>query len=86
MLAVYTPYGLLVLLALAGYATVHWRYRFLASALLLGPLTLIRPGVAVLGATLAAASTRDWTVLGVALAAAAAVLAVEPAAGRIWYV
>ena len=38
MLAWYAPYGALVLLALAAYRTLHWRRRFLATALLLCPL------------------------------------------------
>lgn len=38
MLAVYGPYALLVLAALAGYATLNRQLRYLASALVLGPL------------------------------------------------
>ena len=41
MLGVYLPYGLVVLLAIGAYMTLSWRTRFLASALLLGPLTLV---------------------------------------------
>jgi hypothetical protein len=85
MLAVYLPYGLVVLLALAAYLTLSWRRRFLASALLLGPLTLVRPMVAVVGAGAAYGATRDLAVGFVSLAAVGAVLAVEPIAGRRWY-
>ena len=45
MLAVYGPYALLVLAALACYATLNWQLRYLASALVLGPFTLFRPGI-----------------------------------------
>jgi hypothetical protein len=40
MLAIYGPYALLVLIALACYATLSWRLRYLAAALILGPCTL----------------------------------------------
>jgi len=36
-LTVYGPYALLMLIALAGYATLNWQLRYLASALILGP-------------------------------------------------
>jgi hypothetical protein len=85
MLAVYAPYAALVLLALAGYLTLGWRSRFLASALLLGPLTLVRPAVVLAGVVVAAVGTRDGVATALVLGAAAAVLAVEPVAGRRWY-
>jgi hypothetical protein len=85
MLAVYSPYALLVLIALACYATLNWRLRYLASALILGPLTLLRPCIAVLGAALGAARGGD-TAIGVAAGLSAiAVLTIEPLAGRLWY-
>jgi hypothetical protein len=82
MLEVCLPYGLLVLLALAGYLTLSWRRRFLASALLLGPLTLIRPLVAIAGGAAACWTTHDVTVTLVALLATCAVLLVESLTGR----
>jgi hypothetical protein len=85
MLAVYAPYGLAVLAALAVYATLSWRKRYLASAIILGPFTLLRPVVAVLGAGLAVAVTCDAPVAIVATLAVLGVLAVEPAADRLWY-
>jgi len=85
MLAVYLPYGLVVLLALAAYATLSWRRGFLASALLLGPLTLVRPLVAITGAGAVWWATRDIIMGVVALAAVAGVLAVEPTTSRRWY-
>jgi hypothetical protein len=85
MLVVYLPYGVVVLLALAAYATLSWRRRFLANALLLGPLTLVRPLVALVGAGAACWVTQDLTVVLVSLASVAGVLAVEPTAGHRWY-
>jgi len=85
MLAVYGPYALLVLTALACYATLNWQLKYLASALILGPFTLLRPGVAILGAALAMALARDVVTALAAGLSVMAVLAVEPLAGRLWY-
>jgi hypothetical protein len=85
MLAVYGPYGLVVLAALGCYAALGWRNRYLASAIILGPLTWLRPTVAVAGAILGAASSTDPLVWACAGLAVAAVLAVEPLAGQFWY-
>lgn len=85
MLMVYLPYGLLSLLALAGYATLPWRYRFRAIAVILGPFTLVRPWVAAAGGVLAVSLTGDVVVgLGVLLAVAG-VLLVGPVCDRLWY-
>lgn len=86
MLAVYGPYALLVLIALACYATLSWRLKYLASALILGPFTLLRPGIAILGAALAVALSNETAVTTAAGLSVIAVLAVEPLAGRLWYV
>jgi hypothetical protein len=59
MLAIYGPYALLVLVALACYAALNWRLRYLAAAVILGPFTLLRPGIAVLGAAVAVARGDD---------------------------
>jgi hypothetical protein len=74
-----------VLGALACYLTMSWRMRYLASAVLLGPLTLARPAIALLGGALGAIVSHDALTTAFVIAAVAAVLAVEPAAGRIWY-
>lgn len=85
MLWIFAPYGVLVLAALAAYLTLDWRRRFLASVLILGPFTLIRPLV-VVSAVVAVGYTNDHaTVLLSAVAAGVAVLAVEPLTGRLWY-
>jgi hypothetical protein len=85
MLAVYGPYALLVLAALACYATLNWQLKYLASALVLGPFTLLRPGIAILGAALGMALGKDPVTAFAAVLSAIAVLGVEPLAGRLWY-
>lgn len=85
MLEIYGPYALLVLIALACYAALNWRYKYLASALILGPFTLLRPAIAILGAAIGAAMSSDTTVATAAGLSVIAVLAVEPLAGRLWY-
>lgn len=85
MLTVYLPYAWIVLTALAAYALLGWRRRFLASALILGPFTLARPLMALAGAAAAAWSAHDLLIAALCLAAAAAALAVEPLADRKWY-
>ena len=85
MLAVDGTYAVAVLGSLACYLTMSWRKRYLASAALLGPLTLARPAIALLGGALGATVSHDALTTAFAIAALSAVLAVEPAAGRIWY-
>jgi hypothetical protein len=85
MLSVYAPYALAVLSALAVYATLDWRKRYVAAALVLGPLTLARPLVVFLGAALAVAATKDEDVAVTAALAVLAVLGVGPVADRLWY-
>jgi hypothetical protein len=84
MLALYLPFGATVLAALAGYAVLSWRRRFLASALILGPFTFARPFVAVAGIVLAARAGAGLTVLAVATTAVIGALAVEPVLDRRW--
>jgi low temperature requirement protein LtrA len=85
MLAIYGPYAALVLAALAVYALLGWRQRYLASAVILGPFTLLRPIVAVAGAVAAALVCHDLVVAVSAVLATVAVLACEPLADRLWY-
>jgi len=75
--------GALALLALAAYGTLGWRRRFLATALILGPLTLLRPFVAVTGGVLGVLATdAPWARVGVVLAVGG-VLAVGPVCDRL---
>jgi hypothetical protein len=85
MLAVDGTYAVVVLGALACYLTMSWRKRYLASAALLGPLTLARPAIALLGGALGAIVSHDPLTTAFVIAALAAVLVVEPTAGRLWY-
>lgn len=85
LVATYLPFGALVLLALAAYATLTWQRRFLAVALILGPGTLLRPVVAVAGAGVAILRAGDGAVATGVVLAVAAVLAVEPVCDRCWY-
>jgi hypothetical protein len=74
MLAVYGPYAVLVLAALLSYSVLGWRQRYLASALILGPFTFLRPAIAIIGAAYAAVVAHDTVVALIAVLAAAAVL------------
>jgi hypothetical protein len=85
MLAVYLPYGLLTLTALAAYATLPWRYRFRAIAVILGPFTLARPWVASAGGAVAAWVAGDVVVGVGVLLAVAGVLLVGRVCDRLWY-
>lgn len=84
-LIVFVPYAALTLLALATYAFMGWRQKYLASAAVLGPFTLFRPLVIAAGALLAILRVDDFTVAMAVMLSAAAVLTVEPLAGRVWY-
>lgn len=86
MLEVYGPYAVLVLIALACYAALNWRLKYLASALILGPFTLLRPAIATLGAALAVALGNAAALAAAVSLSVIAVLAVEPLAGRLWYI
>ena len=81
-LLVVGPYALLVLLALGIYGALGWRLRYLASALILGPLTLLRPYVVLAGALVAATRGSHPMVWVSGALACAAVLAVEPILDR----
>ena len=84
MLLLYVPFGATVLAALVAYVVLGWRRRFLATALILGPFTFVRPFVAVAGLVLAARSGAGFPVLAAAVAAVLAALAVEPVLDRWW--
>lgn len=85
MLAVYGPYAALVLLALLVYATLGWRLKYLATAVILGPFTLLRPVIALAGALVAAFAADDVLVALIGCLAVGAVLAVEPIADGVWH-
>ncbi len=86
MLAVYAPFAALVLLSLLGYWLLPRRPATFLILLGLGPMTLVRPVVAVGGAVAAAVVSGGDVIVSVcAFSAVAVVLAVEPLAHRRWY-
>lgn len=84
MLAVYVPYAVVVLLAVGAYALLDWRHRFLATAVVLGPGTFLRPAVAVAGGLLGLRAASDGRVGALAVASIVAVLVVEPLLDQRW--
>ncbi|GCD18685.1 hypothetical protein CTKZ_02470 [Cellulomonas algicola] len=84
MLTVYVPYAVVVLLAVGAYALLDWRHRFLATAVVLGPGTFLRPAVAIAGGVLAVRAAADGRVAVLAAASVVAVLVVEPLLDRRW--
>ena len=84
MLVVLLPYAAVVGLALGAYGVLGWRLKYIAMAVILGPFTLARPVVALGSALAAACATDSVTVMIPVVLAIAAVLLVEPLAGRRW--
>lgn len=78
MLWVYLPFGVVVLLALLAYLVLGWQQRYLASAVILGPLTLARPWVVAAGGALGIVVTADVLTAVAVVLAVVGVLAVEP--------
>ncbi|MFJ9388837.1 hypothetical protein ACIRON_08460 [Nocardioides sp. NPDC101246] len=72
------PFAAIVLLALATYGLLRWELRYLASAIILGPCTFLRPYVVSAAAVVAAVLAGEPGVAVTAALAVIAVLAVEP--------
>lgn len=72
------PFAAVVLLALAAYGALRWELRYLASAIILGPCTFLRPYVVVAAAVVAVVRSGEVGVAVAAGLAVVAVLAVEP--------
>lgn len=77
-LLVITPFAVVVLLALAAYGVLRWELRYLASAMILGPCTFVRPYVVAAAAVVAVAQAGEAGIALAAVLAVVAVLAVEP--------
>ncbi len=75
------PYALVVVGALFAYAILGWRARFVAMAVVLGPLTLARFPVALVALFTAASHHQTFTGWLVGLLGLAMVGAVEPVTG-----
>lgn len=84
MLQVLMPYAGIVLLALATYALLDWRRKYLAMALILGPFTLARPFIALAATAIGVATAHHALTVVAILLGTFGLLAVEPVAGRAW--
>jgi hypothetical protein len=77
-------YATAVLAALGIWATAEADLRTLASVVVLGPFTLVRPWVILAAAGLGAWHADDWIVRAAVIAVCSLQLAVEPWLGRAW--
>lgn len=77
-LLVIAPFAVIVLLALAAYGVLRWELRYLASAIILGPCTFLRPYVVAAAAVAVIVRAGEVSVAIAATLAVIAVLAVEP--------
>ncbi|MFE6648801.1 hypothetical protein ACFVJS_19715 [Nocardioides sp. NPDC057772] len=77
-LLVIAPFAAIVLLALAAYGVLRWELRYLASAIILGPCTFLRPYVVATAAVAMVVRAGEVSVAIAATLAVIAVLAVEP--------
>jgi hypothetical protein len=84
MLLVLVPYAAVVVAALLVYGLLPWRWRYLASAAILGPMTFLRPAVACLAAVLGTITASSAGVGATIWLGTVAVLAVEPICDRLW--
>jgi hypothetical protein len=85
MLRVYAPYGAVFFVALAAYLLLPWRIRFLATAVVMGPFTWVRPLVALAGGLLGVLAADRGVTRAAVVLAVVAVLAVPHVADRLWY-
>jgi hypothetical protein len=85
MSLVYLPYAVVVLVSLAGYFTFPTRASSWTILVGLGPLTVVRPAIAIGGGAAAVWHSHGLAAAVTAVAAVAGVLAVEPVVHRRWY-
>ncbi|MDH2413873.1 hypothetical protein [Nocardioides sp. CER19] len=81
-LTIVGPYALIVLAGLGVYGALRWEFKYLASAVILGPFTLLRPFVVLAATVVAVRHTPAPGVAITAILAAASVLLVEPVLNR----
>jgi len=84
MVAVYLPYAVVVLGALSVYKLPHPDVSSLATVLVLGPLTLLRPVVILVGAGWGLWQAPTLATGSSVVLAAGLMLALEPMLGRRW--
>ncbi|MGH3353789.1 MAG: hypothetical protein ACRDPS_24215 [Nocardioides sp.] len=77
-LLVIAPFAAIVLLALGACGIVRWELKYLASAIILGPCTFLRPYVVSAAAIVAVVRAGEAGMTVAAVLAVAAVLVVEP--------
>lgn len=82
---VLAPCALVTLVTIAGWYVLPWRIRYLAMAIVLGPMTLLRPAICLAGVAAVWIGTGDPTATAVTAVVASAQLLVEPIVGRSWY-
>lgn len=85
MLTAVAPLALAVLPALLVWWLLPWRWAYLASAVVLGPGTWLRPVVAAAAALGVVVLGHPPLICVLAAACAVALLLVEPIVGSIWY-
>ncbi|GGU16717.1 hypothetical protein [Nocardioides albus] len=81
-LLIIAPFAAVVLLALAAYGILRWELRYLASAIILGPCTFLRPYVVTAAAIVVIVRAGEVSVAVAATLAVIGVLAVEPVLDR----
>ncbi|MEO5729373.1 MAG: hypothetical protein ABI134_25540, partial [Byssovorax sp.] len=74
MLQVFLGYALLVIAALALYATARMELRILATVSILGPFTLLRPAVVITATALGVASSKSSVAIALTIGSSASVL------------
>jgi hypothetical protein len=84
MVWVYGAYATLVFFALLAYLIPDVDVSILATVLILGPFTMLRPWLIWAGALWAAWSAREPRTAVLAVASAAALSALQPLLGRAW--
>lgn len=84
MVWVYGSYATLVFLALGGYLIPDEDVSTLATVIILGPFTMLRPWVIWAGAAAAIVAAREVRTAVLAVAAATVMSGLEPALGRAW--
>jgi hypothetical protein len=84
MLPPLAVYASLVLAAMGVWATAEADLRTLASVVILGPFTLVRPGVVIAAAALGAVHAASWPARAAVVIASLLQLVIEPWLGRAW--
>ncbi len=79
------PFALVTLTAIAAWWVLPWRVRYLAMAIVLGPMTLLRPAICLVGVAAVWVGAGDPAATAVTAVVGSVQLLVEPIVGRVWY-